>query len=158
MKIGIVYYSHTGHTRQVGEAIQKGILQRGRNQVSLVGLEPLQPFSLAAESALITNSPEIESFDLLILGTPVHGGRLSGPLYAFLDNVTDFDGKPIIAYATHFFRRAWGTEQTLSSLAKLCNEKGARVVAKVDVRCPFRCPRKRVLAAVEKVLQSLPSA
>ena len=156
MQIGVVYFSHTGHTRQVGEAIHQKLTETGYS-VRLMPLIPSEPFSLGANSAPLIQIPTIKLFDFLILGSPVYGGHIAGPMMTFLENTLSLDGIQLMLFVTHFFRCSWGAEQTLASFSAQCESKGGNVTRVIDIRCLFRCRRSSIIKASDQVTEGIHS-
>ena len=57
-------------------------------------------------------------YDVYILGSPVHGGRISAPMRTFLTETDDLNGKSCILFVTHFFRHSWGADQALAEFTE----------------------------------------
>jgi multimeric flavodoxin WrbA len=102
--IAIVYYSYIGHTKKVLEQLSKKLINDGNKTVSLP-LETLSRLDFSATKVPIKDIPDVYRYDLVILGSPVHGGRISAPTMTFLQESEDLPGKTIILFLTHFFRR-----------------------------------------------------
>jgi len=133
MKIGIVYYSHTGHTQRVVAQLASRLQDLGFNP-DLLKLETLVPINFREARVLIKEGPAIDTDDALILATPVHGGRMCAPLRSFLDAQASLDGRQVACLATHFFRRGWGADQALGALVSACRAKGAEVLGQESVQ------------------------
>ena len=58
MYIGVVFFTHTGHSQQVGEVIQQRLKEAGQS-VTLIPLVPEKPFNLGAVRAPLTQLPAI---------------------------------------------------------------------------------------------------
>lgn len=144
MKIQCIVFSHTGHTKSVAEKARDKLLESGHD-VTLVLIEPAGKLDLKAEMVEITHVPDLMSCDVAIIGSPVHGGRISAPIRAFLAHSDSFEGKKIILLVTHFFRKGWGALQTLRELRKLCEEKGGEVVGEMSIKW-FSMGRRREIA------------
>ena len=142
MKIGLIYYSQTGHTGLVAGQLVSALENAG-HQVKTV--------PLSATQASIKEMPSIEPFDALILGTPVHGGRMSAPVRTFLESIASFAGKKVSFFLTHFLPRQWGAVQTIDALEKLCTEKGAVLQGSADVTWFSLCRKKQIREAVNRL-------
>ncbi len=77
---------------------------------------------------------------------------MAAPVKGFLNQVDYFVGKPVVILFTHFFRRAWGAEQTVQSLAQLLLEKGASVVGDLSVRWLSLNKEQQISQAGEKLV------
>ena len=127
MNAGMVLFSYMGHTRQLGEVLQQE-LEEAVHTVDLIVLETQEPLNLSADRTAIKPVPVVDNYDVLLLGSPVHGGRISAPMRAFLAENEGFGGKPCVLFVTHFLRRSWGAEQTMTEFVDKCREKGARIL------------------------------
>ena len=152
MKIGMVLFSHMGHTRQLGEAIQQGLEGDGHH-VSLTALETQGALNLSADFAAIQAVPLMEDYDVFLLGSPVHGGRISAPMRSFLAETDDLEGKPCFPFVTHFFRRSWGADQALAEFTEKCSEKGGRILETCAVRWFSLQRKKHIQNAVQETIE-----
>jgi len=132
MKIGVFFYSRTGHTAQAGEVVAAQLAEAG-HEVEFKVLRPAEPVSLSADRVCLEEIPSIEAFDALVLGTPVNGGRPSAPMRTFLESIPSLAGKSVAIYVTHFLPYKWGSDQTLSLMRALCEEKGGQVLGAGDI-------------------------
>jgi len=87
MKSLVSYYSRTGHTKKVAELLAEQLsadleaiwVATEKN----VGTLAMQAFlSLKAKIAQTTKDPA--SYDLVLVGSPVWGGRMSSPIRTYL--------------------------------------------------------------------------
>jgi len=104
MKIGMIIYSYTGKTRLVAEKAA-GKLRADGHELAFIFIEPKEPLNLKEVEFEIKEIPATMYFDALVLGTPVHGGRMSAPMRSFLKQRTSLGGLDIVFLATHFFNR-----------------------------------------------------
>jgi len=154
MKIGIIYFSHMGHTQKVAENASEALRQAGFD-VDCTQLIPKEPLDLRAERVPVEEIPQVVPYDLLVLGTPVHGGRMSAPMRYFLDEMPSIKGKKILALATHFFRKGWGAVQTIQQMQKICEIAGADFLGFVNVKWLSLFRSKQINIAVEAILNSV---
>ncbi|MFN2305049.1 MAG: flavodoxin family protein, partial [Anaerolineales bacterium] len=148
MNIALVFFSHMGHTKKAGEAVAGQLTAEGHH-VNIFGIQPKEKLNLRAEEVEIKNQPEISSFDVLILGTPVHGGRMSAPIFTFLDQMPIVNGLRTVLLLTHFFRKEWGALQTIQSLEVLCKTKGLDVLGYANVKWFSFYRNRNIQRAVE---------
>jgi flavodoxin len=87
----VVYYSLTGHTRQIAEAIAAALdadleviedtfnrdTSLGRPRSAIEGL-------LGLRSSITPPKHDLSEYDLVVVGTPVWSARLSSPVRAYL--------------------------------------------------------------------------
>jgi flavodoxin I len=86
MKVLVVYYSQTGNTEKIAQAIQEEASQS--NEATLMKIEDVDPGG-------------VKDFDLIVIGSPLHAGNLSGPVKDFLDNMQVEPGKKLACFITH---------------------------------------------------------
>jgi flavodoxin I len=126
MKTLILYDSIYGNTEQIAKAIGDGL--SGEVKVARVGE--------------VTMS-ELKTLDLLILGSPVHGGRPTPALDAFLKELPDhsLEGMRVAAFDTRFESedQGFGLRVLMSviryaaeRIAKDLTKKGGRLVAEPE--------------------------
>ena len=148
MRIGIIYYSYTGNTERVIQELSKK-LRLNQHDLYEYKLEPASEFSLSQEYVPIKGIPDISGLDRLIMGTPVQGARMSGPMRAFFNEIDDFNRMQISFVLTHLFWKKWGAEQTIQSMKTLCEEKNGEYIGEIDVRWLSIFRNKRIDEAVE---------
>ena len=133
MHICVIYYSHTGHTKQVVDKVIDELRQHN-HQVKGISLEPVEPFRPSAESAELKIIPDISPYECIIISTPVHGGRMSAPMRWFLNEVPSLSGTLAAGVVTHFFREGWGAVQTLQEIETALKGKSTAYLGGVNVR------------------------
>jgi flavodoxin len=106
-KVLVVYFSLTGHTREIAEKIKS---ETGADVYEIKTAEemPSGP-SLYTRSreqiksgnypALQGNIPDMESYDLVFVGAPVWWYTVAPPVLSFLNQV-DFKGRKVVPFST----------------------------------------------------------
>ena len=126
MQAYIIYDSMYGNTEKIAQAIGKGLT--GEVKVVRVGE---------------ANPSELKTCDLLILGSPVHGGRATPALDAFIKELpADYlQGKSVAAFDTRFESEEQGVglrilmsviRYAAPRLAKALEKKGGIRVAEPE--------------------------
>jgi ferredoxin/flavodoxin len=87
MKCAVIYFSLTGNTKKVSQAIYEGI-SRENGQCDLFQLKSVDLNSLG-------------KYDLLGIGTPVWGLAEAAPVRIFLESIPSSAGKHWFMFATH---------------------------------------------------------
>ncbi len=117
---GIVIYSKTGNTLGVANMMKE------RANYPLMRVIPESDDPNVKEPKL-TEAPDVSSFDELIVGSPVHGFMLANVMRVYLEQ-TDFSGKNVDLFITHFFPFAWmGGTHTLKQMKKIIEKRGGIV-------------------------------
>ena len=124
-KILIVYFSHTGNTRQIAEQIH------GNIGGDLVEIEPVDKYPTdhseileqarkeiydSYRPALKTKIESIKEYTVVFLGYPNWWGTIPTPVSAFLEE-HDLSGKIIAPFCTH---GTGGLARTVEAIKKLC--------------------------------------
>ena len=110
MKSCVLYFSRTGNTKKVAEAIA--------NQVKA----PL--FDIATCEPSVIND-----YDIIFLGTPVEGASPAKETAAFVERFPQGQGKKTVLFCTY---RMFGNERTMKALEKKLVEKGYENVLRVS--------------------------
>ncbi|MGA3209635.1 MAG: flavodoxin [Syntrophales bacterium] len=108
-KMLIIYYSLTGNTKYIAEQVRK---KTGGDvfEIETVKTYPAEYSALTEEAkrelqtgdlpALKKNPPDMSSYDLILVGSPVWWYTVSTPVMSFLRQA-DFAGKKVSAFCTH---------------------------------------------------------
>ena len=129
-KVLIVYYSYSGNTKQVAEAIHK-IAGGDIFEIKAEGTYP-QDYNEMVQQAkkeitdnfrpqLTTSIANIEKYNIVFLGSPNWWGTITPQLSSFLDNY-DLTGKTVIPFITH---GDGGEQNTVKDMSAQC--KGCKV-------------------------------
>ena len=87
MKILVAYFTQTGNTKVIAEAIHEEVLSRG-NDASLVCVEKLAPGKL-------------DDYDLVFLGSACHDTDLARPVKSLLSKMTPSPPFCLAGFVTH---------------------------------------------------------
>jgi flavodoxin len=107
MKALIVYDSVYGNTEKIARAVADAIAPSGEVKVVQAGE---------------ANPPELESTDLLIVGSPTHGGRPTPPVQDFLNKVPKLQGINVAAFDT----------RSQAKLAKVFGNAAGRIARNLE--------------------------
>jgi flavodoxin len=116
MKAVVIYDSVYGNTEKIAQAIGDGLA--GDAKVVRVG---------------DVNASELQAFDLLIVGSPVHGGRATPAIEALLQQLPahSLEGKRVAAFDTRFESEEQGIGlRILMSVIRYAAERIAKELAK----------------------------
>ena len=109
MKICVWYFSRTGNTKRMAEAIAEA--------------------TKASAFDIASSEPSIaEKYDLLIIGTPVEGFRPAKETVDFVEHLPKAEGKKAILFCTH---RLW-KGSTFKVLERSLSSKGYEVIFSVS--------------------------
>ncbi|MBU4547928.1 MAG: flavodoxin, partial [Euryarchaeota archaeon] len=78
---------------------------------------------------IIENPPEVEKYDALIFGSPVHAFALSLAMKTYLEEIPSLHGKKIALFVTKGTRFNWtGGNQAINKMKKICQSKGGTII------------------------------
>ena len=126
MKAYVIYDSTYGNTEKIAQAIGKGLA--GEVKVLRIGE---------------VNPAELKTCDLLIVGSPVHGGRATPELDAFIKQIpaNSLEGISVAAFDTRFEAEDQGVglrilmsviRYAAQRIAKALEKKGGKLVAEPE--------------------------
>jgi flavodoxin len=107
----VLYFSRTGNTKYMAQAIADSI--------------KVPTFDIASSEPSI-----VESYDVLIIGTPVEGARPPKETLAFVESLPKAEGKKAILFCTYRLFKG----KTFKALADVLNTKGYTSVLEVSKR------------------------
>lgn len=126
-KILIAYYSYSGHTKTVAEAIQKEV---GGDlfEIKAEGTYPEEYRKMTEQAKMeiqnnyrpkLTDSVHnIAQYDIVFVGSPNWWGTITPQVSSFLDHY-DLAGKTVVPFVTH---GGGGVQNTVADLTKQCKD------------------------------------
>jgi flavodoxin len=129
----VVYFSRTGNTKKLAQAIAE------TTQAPLFEVSQADP-------------AKIGSFDLLIFGTPVEGASPTKEAMAYIANLPVTTGKKAILFTTY---KLFGNERTMKAIEKELATKGYETILKVSkkgMKPEEETNFSKVLSEIKKVL------
>jgi flavodoxin len=108
MKIGIVYYSRTGNTRQVAKTLEEKFKEK-KAEVDLIEIEHVKrPGFLTAGKAAskqlelpIKNTDfNMEKYDIILAGSPTWAAKPSPFITFFINKAENIKGKNVAIFST----------------------------------------------------------
>jgi flavodoxin len=134
MNACVVYFSRTGNTKRLAQAIADTV------KVPIFDIASTQPSA-------------IENFELLILGTPVEGSSPAKETVAFIESMPKMEGKKAILFCTN---RLFGSGRTMKIMEKMLDSKGYETILKVSkkgMKPDKEADFSGVLSEVKKALE-----
>ena len=139
MNIGIVVYSKSGNTLEAANMMREELESNGHT----VSLEQVtaEGDPKPGEKVDLTHIPQVDGYDCLILGAPVHGFSLAPVMNGFVTELPDLQGKQVLAFVTKQLPMKWtGGTKALQTMQIACESKGGRFVGGVVL---FASDKKR---------------
>lgn len=124
MKVLVVFYSRTGNTQKVAEALAARCgaeLDCIRDAHSRRGLlrgwwRSIREVRRRSETEITSTSMQVDDYDLVVLGTPVWASSISSPLRTWINRHRS-DLKQIAVFATQNGR---GGDKAITQIVELC--------------------------------------
>lgn len=133
MKPCVLYFSRTGNTKRMAEAIAEAVK--------------------APAFDMTSSEPLVEDFDLLIVGTPVEGFRPAKETVEFVERLPKTEGKKSILFCTYTLWKG----RTFGILKKELSRKGYETILDVstkgmkpDLPADFSDSLNKIQKALEK--------
>jgi flavodoxin len=136
MNTAVVYFSRSGNTKRLGQAIAE------------IAKAPIFELSVAEPA-------KISAYDLLIFGTPVEGASPTKEALAYIQSLPTVTGKKVILFCTY---RVFGNERAMKAIAKELSVKGYDTVLKVSkkgMKPGENADFSKVLSEVKQTLDKL---
>ncbi|MBR0599008.1 flavodoxin family protein [Sinanaerobacter chloroacetimidivorans] len=139
MKSLVVYYSLEGHTRFIADMI---IEELGADRLELKPKKEIPKsgflkFFLGGKSVifherpkLLTAIPELDSYDLIVIGTPVWASSFTAPINTFLAHC-GINGRKLALFACH---AGGGTDKCFDRIKKILRNN--QILGTIDFRNP----------------------
>jgi flavodoxin len=124
-KVLTVYFSHSGNTRECARQIQERV---GGDIVELLPVDPYpqdydavveqakQELKAAYRPALRTRADNVESYDVIFIGSPNWWNTVAPPVLTFLSDY-DLSEKAIVPFITH---EGTGLGRSAKDIARVC--------------------------------------
>ena len=159
MKSLIVYYSFTGNTEKVAQALKEVLGRKG--QADLVSLKPedesgnffIQAFrAFRKKKAVLKDAPvDVSGYDLICIGTPVWAFGPSPSVNSYLDGLKNIKGKDALCFIT--YGSGIGAKRCLNMMKTALKEKGAFKIFDFEIQQFKISDRDFVRAAIEETLK-----
>ena len=124
MKIGIIYYSHSGNTESVARRLYENLISCGH----IVKLEEITvdgEVTPGNKEFLLTNAPAVEGYDSVIFGSPVQAFALNPAMIRYLEQIASLQGVSFTCFITKQLPLSiTGAKQAVNKIKELGEAKG----------------------------------
>lgn len=128
MNIVVVVHSLTGNTLSVAEAVRQALQSKG-HEVTIESIVPNNENETDIAKIQLDHTPDLSTYDGVILACPVRGFNVSGAMLRYLNNIPSLDNKKTALLVTHFFPFSWmGGTSTISRMKSICIDKNGKVL------------------------------
>lgn len=128
MKIGIMVHSVTNNTYTVAQSLMNKLIETGNEveiqRVSMVGGDKPQGKNIEIE-----NPPDVNHYDALIFGGPVHAFSIAPAMRVYLEQISPLQDKKVALFVTKGLRFDWtGGTRAIGQMKKIINAKGGIIL------------------------------
>jgi flavodoxin len=128
MNIGIIVYSQTNNTYSVAQKLQNKLSAEG-HQVNLERVEPAGKVNPGEIKVNFNSQPDIDPYDALIFGSPVHAFNLAPAMNAYLNQIPSLQDKKIACFVTKGLPfDSTGGNQAIKQMKNVCRSRGGTVI------------------------------
>ena len=138
----VAYYSKTGNTQAISSAIKEAL--EPTCQVDLLRIKMVKEYSdnllhvnprvildiVGNRKPRIVAPEDVDSYDLICIGTPNWYSRIAPPVNTFIDDLANATGKKAVAYVSSGF----ALESYATDLGKILENKGLRVIKRLSLK------------------------
>jgi flavodoxin len=136
LRILIAYYSKTGNTEAISNAIKEAL--ESTCQVDMLKIEMVKKYGDRLShlnpriflDTILNRKPRIRSvadmnpYDLICVGTPNWYGRTAPPINTFIEEMTSIEGKKAIGFVSS----DWGKKSYADDLRERLEKRGLKVL------------------------------
>jgi NAD(P)H dehydrogenase (quinone) len=128
MKAGIIIYSQTEHTYSVGLELKEKLLESGVD-VTIERIVPVGDVHPGSKSIKFETIPDIDGFDFLVFGSPVHAFSLAPAMKAYLEQISSLENKNVACFVTKGAPFKWtGGTRAIGTMKDIIGSKSGNVV------------------------------
>ena len=153
----VIYYSYSGNTKKVADALAGYLEPKGDTEVvRLEAIDESGKFLSQAFRAfrhkrakIVLANFNLTKYDLICLGTPVWAFAPSPAVNTYLDKCTGLEGKQVILFTT--YGSGTGNQRCLSYIQGILSKKGAKDFKRFSIQ-QFKVNNKEfVLSKIKEV-------
>jgi len=127
MKIGVIVHSQTEHTYSVAQKLKETFISAGHD-VDLERIVTAGDAPPGSKNIKFENKPEVDIYDGVIFGAPVHAFSLSPAMKAYLEQIESLQNKKISCFVTKGAPFKWtGGTRAIGQMKDICKSKGGKV-------------------------------
>jgi flavodoxin len=155
MKCGIIVHSETGHTAELARRIAERLREEGHD-VDLKLVRAKHRTNPLSRSVTLLRTPEVEEYEALVVGAPVHAFGASPVILAYLAQLDSLKGKTAVPFVTKGLPgAATGGRQALERMSAKLEAAGATVHRGTMVRWLFGPRAADVDRAIREIADHL---
>lgn len=148
MKTGIIIHSVTNNTLSVGHRLLEALLTKG-NDACLERVTAFNEDVKTTTQVRLSSAPDVGSYDMVVIGAPVHGFSLSCVMAAYLKQLPNLRGKRVACFVTEHFPKPWmGGSRAVRQMARQVAELGGIVTQTAVVNWTSKVREEQIVKLV----------
>lgn len=129
MNIQLIVHSQTGNTLSVASALLAAVEPVNPN-ITLTHVQATNEREMDKTKIVITELPDCNNADLIVLGAPVRGANASPAIMKTISDLSSLEGKKCVVFTTEFFPFDWmGGKRAVTMMEKELTARGAKVAS-----------------------------
>ncbi len=151
MKIGIIVHSRTGNTQSVALKLKDKLSAKG-HLVDVIQLKMKEEYKPGLKDIQFEGLPDLNSYEGLILGSPVEAFSLCPVMKGYISQVPSFESKKMAGFVTQFFPFPWmGGNGAIVQMKALCKQKNGTMSDTGVINWKNRKREKMITDMVDKL-------
>ena len=157
MKVALIIYSLTGHTKSVADKIKSLLVSEGHSADYLqINHEPKQENGNPNEKVVFKDLPDLDAYDTFVFGSYVEAFNLCRVMQQYLQQLNNKSAKAVCLTTQQFMKSFLGGNQAQKKMKKLLTAKEFSVVGGANVGWKFEEGREqRIYEAAQKICNLL---
>lgn len=128
MRIGVVFHSQSGRTREMATLVAESLRGKG-HEADLLSVEPEGDVQPHQKGVRLKEVPDCSGYDVLMVGGPIWAFGMSPVTMAFVEQSKSLSGRRVMPFATMSFPfRFMGGLQGIAGLSRALRASGAEVL------------------------------
>ena len=128
MKVGIIIYSQTEHTYSAGLELKDKLSESGVD-VTIERIVPVGDVHPGSKNIKFETIPDIDGFDFLVFGSPVHAFSLAPAMKAYLEQIKSLENQNVACFVTKGAPFKWtGGTKAIGVMKDIIVSKSGNVI------------------------------
>jgi flavodoxin len=158
MKSAVIYYSYSGNTRKVAQALAEYLRQRAEVQILELKAkdEPVSFFGQCKrafwhkQADIESIDPDFSSYDLICLGSPVWAFGPAPAVNTFLEQCKGAAAKKVVLFTT--YGSGTGNQRSINHMQRILAKKGAQDFKRFSIQQYKVDDKEYVLSRIREVI------
>ena len=159
MKSAVIYYSYSGNTKKVAEALAEFLMAKGQaDLIALTALDESDNFFVqcrrafnSAKAKLEPTNFDLSGYDLVCFGTPVWAFGPAPAMNTYMDRCSGLKDKPVVLFTT--YGRGTGNRNCLNYMQRVLAAKAADNFTRFSIQQSKVNDKEFILSNIKEALK-----